>query len=62
MSPAAPSRVSIWRHIDGRRSLRDLVTYLVGLYDIDAATAEEAVSDTIEPLLEAGLLTLGEPR
>lgn len=46
----------IWRQIDGRRSLADVIDALIAEYEVDSAQATDDVRSFVSQLLEADLV------
>jgi hypothetical protein len=46
----------IWDQCDGRRTVVEIVEKLAGSFDVDYATARQAVEGTLRRLAELGLL------
>ena len=50
----------VWEHLDGVRSVDDIVDRVVEEYDVDRATASADVQDLLGQLIRAGLV-VNEP-
>lgn len=48
--------VSLWEHIDGMRTVEDLVDLIVDEYDVDRDRAEADVLRLVEQLADEGLI------
>jgi PqqD family protein of HPr-rel-A system len=46
----------IWQRCDGRHTTPEIVTALVGAFDVDGATAQDAVTTALRQLQQLGLL------